>query len=63
MYAERNAETLSHNHFFFLGKEIRIIYFQCCVCVVLVIQHAERVRLIIVICGLSVPAICFSIIS
>ena len=45
MYVERNVEAAPHNHCC-CEKAIRIIYSDC-VCVTLFIQHAKRMRRIV----------------
>jgi DNA-binding CsgD family transcriptional regulator len=58
---KRNIEARSRNHSC-RGKATSISYSQH-VCVALVIQHAMRMRRIIVICGLSSSTILFHIMS
>jgi hypothetical protein len=60
MYVQRNIEARSRNHCC-RGKAISITYSEC-VSVALAIQHAKRMRRI-VICGLSDSTIFFHIIS
>jgi hypothetical protein len=58
MYVQRKIEARSHNHCY-RGKVVLHILSVCvCVCVALLIQHAMRMRRI-VICGLSGCTLCF----
>jgi hypothetical protein len=60
MYVQSNTEAPTSIHCF-SGKVTSITYFEC-VFVALVIQHAKRMRRI-VICGLSSSTIFFNVIS
>ena len=61
MHIQRNIEATSRNRFC-CGKPTRIKYYKH-VFVALFIQHAKRVRLIVLSCGLSHTPIFFHIIS
>jgi hypothetical protein len=61
MYFLCNFDARSHNPCC-RGEAISITYSEC-VFVALVIQHAKRMRRIIVICGLSGSTIFFHIVS
>ena len=60
MYVKHNTQERSYNHYY-SRKEMSIMYAEC-VSVILVTQHAMRMRHT-VICGLSGSTIFFQIIS